>query len=149
MGYYFRDALSGTSRTTIINRMVAVLENRGIDAIVVTGMSGAVIGAIVAERLNVSLVIVRKPTEKSHSYAPVTGDFGKGWAFIDDFVDSGDTLRRVKDAVGARSATCVGMAFYIHSEMDPDIADEIGWTNLNELYGSEQQKDFDNYVVTT
>lgn len=70
------------------------------DHILVTGISGMLIGPTIALRLNKKLAIVRKnPKESSHSSNLVEGyPFGK-YIIIDDFVSSGETVLRIKNAI--------------------------------------------------
>ena len=82
---------------------VAALRHKKIDVLVVTGVSGVPLGAQVAALLKVKLAIVRRPSEhtgegRCHSYNAVEGWLGGRWAFFDDFIASGNTFKRVKDA---------------------------------------------------
>ena len=67
------------------------------DFIVVTGVSGTIVGAPVAVALEIPLVVVRKPTDDTHdnqdvvNYANAVGR----WIFVDDFVATGYTIKRV------------------------------------------------------
>lgn len=77
------------------------------DAIIVTGVSGLVVGSPVALRLRKPLLVLRKPSteEESHGY----GNELLNWAavrgterrvvFLDDFISMGDTFHRCVDAV--------------------------------------------------
>jgi adenine/guanine phosphoribosyltransferase-like PRPP-binding protein len=65
------------------------------DSIVVSGVSGLTMGAILAHELGKNLVIVRKDGEKSHSSYAVEGDPGYHYLIVDDLICSGETLLRV------------------------------------------------------
>ena len=65
------------------------------DTIVVTGISGALVGMILAKRLGKRLLVVRKNNDGTHSSLPVEGELGERWVFVDDFVNSGHTRRHV------------------------------------------------------
>lgn len=71
------------------------------DTIVVRGMSGVLVGAPVALRLKVPLVVVRKSNEKAHDSNGLINsiNFGDRWLFLDDFIDKGNTLKATKAAV--------------------------------------------------
>lgn len=69
------------------------------DTIVGTGLSGAIIVPMLAQRLRKHALIVRKPRDGSHSAQSVEGKLGKRWLFVDDFVSTGATSRRVHDAI--------------------------------------------------
>lgn len=86
------------------------------DSIVVTGISGLVVGSPVSLRLKVPLVIIRKPytSENAHSYGHVNIEkAGDRYLFLDDFKSSGETERRVQEAMAANTkAFHVGTLFY-------------------------------------
>lgn len=85
------------------------------ESIVVSGMSGAVVGAPVALRLKKPLVIVRKPGENAHSGAIVgKDDIGPRTLFLDDFVASGETEQRVMKAVAKTKARIAARYEYHH-----------------------------------
>lgn len=69
------------------------------DTIIGTGLSGTLIVPTIARALGLKWAIVRKDNDGSHSINKVEGDIGTRWMFVDDFVSSGDTLRRVKTEV--------------------------------------------------
>lgn len=72
-----------------------------VDTLVGTGMSGTLIVPRLAERLGLFWGVVRKPGVSSHagSTTRYEGQMGRCWAFVDDFISSGDTLFRVLDEV--------------------------------------------------
>lgn len=78
---------------------------RGIkyDTLVGTGMSGAIVVPILARALRKKLLIVRKPEDhaSSHASQPWLGQLGQRWVFVDDFISSGATYGRTRDAVDA------------------------------------------------
>lgn len=71
------------------------LSRRKFDTMVGTGMSGALVIPRLADALDVDFVLVRKPSENSHSSQLAEGWLGKRWIFVDDFVSSGVTYRRI------------------------------------------------------
>jgi adenine/guanine phosphoribosyltransferase-like PRPP-binding protein len=84
------------------------------DTIVATGTSGMMIAPIIAVRMGKNLVAVRKPDEQSHSYDRLQGTFGKRWIFLDDFVASGSTLRRVIRAVNDEGPPAKFVGVYLY-----------------------------------
>ena len=97
-------------------QVVKMIKARGLqfDAIACRGVSSLLISPIVAMRLNKSLIVVRKG-EKTHSAYKVEGDHGaKRYLIIDDFIDSGDTIREIaKDIFDVnKDAQCVGFIAY-------------------------------------
>jgi len=75
-----------------------------VDTLVGTGLSGALVVPGVARILKLNWVVVRKPNEASHASYPFEGTLGRRWLFVDDRVETGATLRRVREAIddGAR-----------------------------------------------
>jgi adenine/guanine phosphoribosyltransferase-like PRPP-binding protein len=92
------------------------------DAVACIGVSGLAMGAILADKLNKELVVVRKPEEDCHSYCDIEGpDTRKGlrWLFVDDFISSGATFRNVLQAMAAQHSghMCIGTATYQSENM--------------------------------
>jgi adenine/guanine phosphoribosyltransferase-like PRPP-binding protein len=89
------------------------------DSIVVTGLSGVIVGSPVALRLNKPLVVIRKENDDAH--AGPSGHInmkklGKRALFFDDFVSAGNTRARVRDLVEKKGARLV--ATYVYREQE-------------------------------
>src|SRR6266404_718779 len=97
-----------TQPAEVLSYAVAELTGKDFDTIVGSGLSGTVAATLIAHQMGKNLVVVRKATENSHSSNLIEGKLGKRWIFIDDFIASGATLSRCKDAV---RATALGYAF--------------------------------------
>ena len=74
------------------------------DSIVVTGMSGVVVGVPTSMRLRKPLVILRKPKDGSHAsrrdkHWINVAKLGNRALFLDDFVSGGSTSSRVHSEV--------------------------------------------------
>lgn len=70
------------------------------DSIVVTGLSGTMVGPAIAARLNKGITVVRKSENESpHSDRLVEGTPVQRWLFLDDLICGGGTLRRVIKAI--------------------------------------------------
>lgn len=70
------------------------------DTLVGTGLSGALVIPALAHALSKEFLIIRKPKDVSHSGEMIgAGRLGEKWLFVDDFISTGTTLHRVKDAV--------------------------------------------------
>jgi hypothetical protein len=96
MGLYFQEALLPSTRSRIANLTTKIVGWAHPDMIAVRGVSGMVIGAIVAERLGANLIVIRKPGESTHSSYPYAGEFvGNSYVIIDDFIDTGDTVKQI------------------------------------------------------
>jgi adenine/guanine phosphoribosyltransferase-like PRPP-binding protein len=74
------------------------------DTFVGTGLSGAVIVPRLAEDLGLNWLVVRKDNDGSHSDLPVEGTLGRRWLFVDDFVSTGATFKRVHSVIEAVTA---------------------------------------------
>lgn len=108
MSYLFK-ALEPKERKLTVERAVETLRDVQFDAFVGTGLSGAVIGGIVAAAMDKPLVLIRKPHDqgygKTHGQEIEGRDYTglyKRFLFIDDLIDSGDTLRRVQKVVAEK-----------------------------------------------
>jgi len=66
------------------------------DTVVGTGLSGALVVPIFAREFGTNFAVVRKPGESNHDIGSIVGRVGDRWLFVDDFIASGATLRRVK-----------------------------------------------------
>lgn len=104
--------------------------------VVVTGYSSAISGSIIADRLNKNLVVVRKPTAEpgfDHRSLMVEGVHGEPCLFVDDFICSGNTIRRVYDGVKANGGSIVGFWLYSSQWSHYHICDDI-LTSFNGEY---------------
>jgi adenine/guanine phosphoribosyltransferase-like PRPP-binding protein len=68
------------------------------DTMIGTGLSGTLVVPTLARILRKHWAIVRKEASP-HTSKMVEGEIGDRWLFVDDFVSSGATLRRVQAAV--------------------------------------------------
>jgi hypothetical protein len=73
------------------------------DTLVGTGLSGAIVIPPLARSLRKKFLLIRKDGDSSHSSYPAEGVLGRRWLFVDDFVSSGSTFRKVIAGVN----TCV------------------------------------------
>jgi orotate phosphoribosyltransferase-like protein len=82
----------------VVNKARETLENVDYDTMVGTGLSGSLVIPVLAREFGKYFAIVRKG-EQRHSTIEVEGQIGHKWIFVDDFISSGDTRNRVKNAV--------------------------------------------------
>jgi len=77
------------------------------DSIVVTGVSGLLVGPIVAVRLHKPLVVIRKQVDLQNSHASTLVEnwlrLGMRYCLVDDFTSTGATITRVKKVVKERT----------------------------------------------
>lgn len=85
-----------------VSLAVDVLKEVKPDVLVVTGLSGIVLGVQVAAALGCGLAVVRRPGEVDQTVSGrarvVEGHLGGRWVFFDDFVASGSTRQRASEA---------------------------------------------------
>jgi adenine/guanine phosphoribosyltransferase-like PRPP-binding protein len=130
---YLHGAIDPELRQRNVEHGVSYLQEVDFDAIAVTGFSGISMGAILADRLGKALLFVRKgrDAEEAHSCHDVEGPLD--WApklaryvVVDDFICSGDTVRRVRKLIGGR-AEFAGVYFWRDRYfLDVDEAQERG-----------------------
>jgi len=85
--------------TELINDARRALESVNYDTMVGTGLSGALVIPTLAKALGKTFLIIRKDSENNHSGLQAEGELGDRWIFVDDFISSGATKRRVMDVV--------------------------------------------------
>lgn len=96
-----------------VDRTVEGLKDVTFDTIVFRGFSGAVVGSVVAYRLGRDWALVRKEGESTHSDRKIEGTVGARYVIVDDFISSGDTVKKTIAAVDAQyDAKCVGVYCY-------------------------------------
>lgn len=83
----------------VVTSAARTLARRDFDTLVGTGFSGGIVIPMLATRLEKDFVLVRKDNDDSHHSGKLIGSFGERWVFVDDFVSSGRTFRRVIDEV--------------------------------------------------
>lgn len=87
------------SPVTLARRARVALVDVDYDTLVGRGLSGALVVPDLARRLKKHWLIVRKPQEGSHTYRKAEGELGERWIFVDDFIETGDTLAATQQAV--------------------------------------------------
>ena len=95
---YFRKAFEDLGG--IASRLDYALVDVECDTLIGTGLSGALVVPTLARLMGKYWAIVRKPSDINHSGMPIEGEVGRKWVFVDDFVETGQTLQLVKYAVG-------------------------------------------------
>lgn len=119
---YIHPSLHPVIRSDKVKVAVETLTPLDIDAIAVRGMSGAIIGGAIAHALSIPIILVRKDKhseETHHSCMHVEGPLNWSplarYVIVDDFASSGNTLRRIQDAIGHR-AELIGAYLYRDEE---------------------------------
>lgn len=100
---YATDKVRNYARA-VANVLPMLMGKYGAAAVVVSGNSGISIGHAALMLIDFPLVLVRKNTENSHG-SPIEGPKGLifyRYIILDDFVGTGDTVRRIVDTISAR-----------------------------------------------
>lgn len=82
----------------IAYNMIKTLDTVKFDTMVGTGLSGTLVVPTLARAFGVHWAIIRKEVS-IHTNTKIEGDIGQNWLFVDDFISSGETLRRVQNIV--------------------------------------------------
>lgn len=84
------------------------------DTIAVRGNSGLLLGSILAYKWNKDIIIIRKTEEASHGTGVEGWGINQNILIVDDFIESGNTVRTVCDKVlnHCDSPTIVGIILY-------------------------------------
>lgn len=122
--YYHKDTLANFKQYK--DRTIAQLKEREhtFDAIVVTGLSGAIMGPTVAAELGKRIVILRKDTDTDNHGEEMEGSMHDGdrWIFLDDMIASGETMARVLTRISELSikkgVLCYYVGNYLYQEGD-------------------------------
>lgn len=117
-----------------VKRTIRALQSRRdeFDAIIVTGMSGVLVGGPVTLATGIPLMILRKATDDCHAYTKTINESaiqeGTRVLFLDDFVSMGETRARCNEFVERRGGKMVLQFMYGAADggSDPD-----GWEVLD------------------
>jgi adenine/guanine phosphoribosyltransferase-like PRPP-binding protein len=100
---YHRRAFDPATSQQIVAWAVEKIREHGIQAVAATGLSGLVIAGAIGHAAGIPVFAVRKHGDPSHSSEKASGVAPHGpverWVFVDDLIESGATLRRVRDAL--------------------------------------------------
>ena len=102
---WIQQSLSFKSRARIVREAVKRLRplSDQFTHVALSGYSGSIIGSIVAQKMKKDVVIVRKDVDhevRASSYGFEHDSTIDGYVFIDDFISTGSTLKRVTGALG-------------------------------------------------
>lgn len=86
-------------RNDLIARAAERLRGVEFDTFIGSGFSGVGFGMMLATVMDKNFVLVRKPGESSHSWARVVGVRSTQAIIVDDFIDRGNTIERMLEAL--------------------------------------------------
>lgn len=104
------ESLKFESRDSIVKNACKLLKTVSdqFTHVAVTGYSSTIIGSIVAHKMKKEVVVVRKENEiRASSYDHEYSSLPNGYVFIDDFIGSGCTLKRVVDKLGPKGLVAI------------------------------------------
>lgn len=123
---YLEDVLDVHSLRKVVRQLKKKLlpHTDKFDTIAFRGVSGCMIGPLLAVALNKRMVVVRKIQDNCHSSREVEGykDAHK-YIIVDDLIASGETLSLIKKQMytftkyNANFAKCVGIVLYANSSL--------------------------------
>ena len=92
---------------------VIVTDNQ-VDTLVGSGLSGTLVVPSLARACDVPFWAIVRKEKTTHTSRLVEGAIGDRWLFVDDFISSGDTLRRTRNEVNyvADGSVLVGTFVY-------------------------------------
>jgi hypothetical protein len=115
---YLGFALDHVQLRDRVNKAVRLLRPHAdkFEAIAIRGYSGSLVGPAVAMRLRKDLIIIRKPSDNSHSPYQVEGVQAGSYLIVDDQIATGKTINAIKDAVAAwhQPSRLAGIYLYGH-----------------------------------
>lgn len=120
-------SLTAKSRESIVRKACKLLRiyDDKFTHVAVTGYSSTIIGSIIAQRMRKDIVIVRKDEHEEQRASKLDHEYStpiKGYVFIDDFVASGKTLKRVITRLGNEGLQAI---YTYHQELLPKRFDDF------------------------
>ena len=99
---------------SVIEQATTDLADVDFDTLVGTGFSGGVVIPALALALGKKFVLIRKEDDDSHhGGGRMIGSLGDKWLFVDDFISSGRTRRRVIEKVDEACALYLHRAAHV------------------------------------
>lgn len=101
---YLKKCFDYQEQSKVIKRIKEDLKGFKFDAFIVVGISGIVMGSVLARSMRKKLTIIRKPGDGSHSCYDVENFIPNArYIFLDDLLASGTTFRKMKDSLDERN----------------------------------------------
>lgn len=104
-----------------VRKAIKALRGKKFDAIAFRGLSGTLIGPLLAFKLNRTMLAVRRRRGEGHSGMKVEGDKGaRTYIIVDDFIQSASTVKSIIEEVKDFTddeARCVGVYLTSHPKM--------------------------------
>jgi len=141
MAAWFDNAIDCRRRDDTVRDAIHTLRKYDFDTIAVCGVSGLLLGPILAYEMGKRLVVVRKKDDSSHSCSMIEGYCGDKYVIVDDLIASGATVNLIRQHLASGLATngsppeCVGFygyydtAYYLERKGKCDLVG-INFLNL-------------------
>lgn len=121
--YYMDTALFNLAE--VIDTAKERLADVEFDTLVGTGFSGGVVIPALALAMGKKFVLIRKETDDSHhGKGQLLGQLGNRWIFVDDFVASGTTRKRVIEKISRAAVETSVMTTMVGQYTYVDYADD-------------------------
>jgi hypothetical protein len=141
---YMDGALTPDGLAEILKEAQRRLRDVDFDTMVGTGFSGGVVIPALALAMGKHFALIRKESDDSH-HGPgrILGHIGARWIFVDDFVSTGGTRRRVIEKVEKACRENVGQprpwnpATMTYAPAVPHITTYVGDYTYTASYNSE------------
>ncbi|HEU0252829.1 MAG TPA: phosphoribosyltransferase [Pyrinomonadaceae bacterium] len=111
---YLKAAFSPTNE--LVENALKALQGIDYDTMIGRGTSGLLVVPLLARALDKHFAIVRKPNDASHKECDIEGTIGGKWIFVDDFISTGETRQRVRDAVQEAQRQAYGRSWAFTTE---------------------------------
>lgn len=96
---YLTDCFHYNRQSKTIRRIKELLQDVEFDAFIVSGLSGALMGSVVARSMRKQLMVVRKPDNAHSPYKLENYSQNSRCIFLDDLISSGETFLHVRDTL--------------------------------------------------
>lgn len=104
---YHHKSFDHASRKQAVDQVAAFMQQFPPEVgIAMTGLSGILVGAIVAHETGRPFVVIRKQGEQSHG-KEVEGYVFKEYVIVDDFIDTGSSMERIMNALSDRKCLAI------------------------------------------
>ena len=117
MSAYLNIVLDNTKFKLALSAACRKLRNKKFDAIAVTGNSGTLFGGALALKLKKRVILVRKPGVDSHgTELEILFETVDSYIFVDDFIDSGATIKRVISTITSKDENMQLVGAYLYRD---------------------------------
>jgi len=111
----------------VARKINAFRKHNQVDAIAFTGHSGSAFAYALSYKLGIPLICIRKKPDKSHYSSFYEGRTNvRKYIIVDDFIETGKTLDRIRQDVKFRSPNAKLLAIFLYGGND----DKDNWKGI-------------------